>query len=355
MLKDNDLERMISGPQNEAFSRALGIAFRRKIFVYGTVGIGSATANVARELAKIGMRAAVSRDNPGLSQGGQNTVIKAASIFKSKNPKKDPKDVLRKLSIYDPGVRVNTYAKSDEYTMMDLYYGQKDTIMGTLREDAIVALIHKAMNFKGSSSDYNSGREAYLATAGSKIEGWDSKSTIKYSGLTATKAISKIIRWGVRRFGGKILFEGKGVYYNQVFLKEPCKSPADTDLEAIELFKYFKKGENTAIFGDGKIMFYWDGVLTVPTQLHFLLNWKYSDSKLNLPGNCAIAGKYQAMNDDWKLVWVDDFGKVNSLRDIWSNFNQADPRWNVTDVGTLVSTVQGISKDTMAFDPETFR
>jgi hypothetical protein len=124
-----------------------------------------------------------------------------------------------------------------------------------------------------------------------------------YSGLTATKEMSRIIRWGIYRFGGTLIFEGRGVYYGQVFASNAPRV-GDTDLEARELFKYFKPGASTALFGKGKVVFHWGGVEMVPTKIHFLTNWQWAGGKTHSPWNAANKA----------------FARNASLLPIWDNF-----------------------------------
>lgn len=106
--------------------------------------------------------------------------------------------------------------------------------------------------------------------------------------MTLTKEISRIIRWGIGEYGGKILFEGADVYYSQVF--GVGEKLADTDLEARILLGFFDKksiqeGKFTACIGNpdpksadkgkGEVEFYWHGKPTAPSKLLFLTSWTW--------------------------------------------------------------------------------
>jgi len=224
-------------------------AFKRSKFIYGTQGNGSFIVN-------------------GLKSWGK-------------------KSELRELNIFETGRRASAYLSGNNQ-MMDLYYGQAGTILHLKRDPIIAEFVHYAMGFKGSFSMSRSGREEYMRTFKTGVEGWDGKSPSvhKYSGLTATKEMSRIIRWGISQFAGTLIFEGKDVYYSQVF--DPA-SPrvGDTDLEARELFKYFKPGLSKVPFGKGALIFHWNGLATIPTKSHFISNWVWSNNLTHLEGNFA--------------------------------------------------------------------
>jgi hypothetical protein len=187
--------------------------------------------------------------------------------------------------------------------MMDLYYGQAGTALHTFRIPAIAEFVHYAMDFAGPFNMNESGLDAYMRTFNTLIEGWDDRTPArrKYDNLTATKEMSRIIRWGIIRFGGKIVFEGRQVYYEQVF--DPTKPRvSDTDLEAQELFQFFQPGLSTAPMGKGAVTFYWGGRETVPTKLHFFTNWTFANGRTHVAANMR------------------QFSRRRALRPIWNNF-----------------------------------
>ncbi|MGA3236669.1 MAG: hypothetical protein ABSG03_10225 [Bryobacteraceae bacterium] len=216
-------------------------AFKNSTFVYGTQGKGSSTVLAAKAWAA-----------HALSPSEQG--------------------VARQLNLFEPGVRVGTYLSGD-IQMMDMYYGQKDNDLYLKRDPSIAEFIHYVMDYKGPFSIKLSGRDAFLSSTDGNFEGWDSRGPKKYNGNTATVEISRAIRWGIQRFGGKLIFEGKQVYYSQVFNTGGYRG--DTDREAIGLFEYFRPGISKATFGKGTVTFYWNGHELVPTHCHFLSNWGF--------------------------------------------------------------------------------
>ncbi|MCL9781235.1 hypothetical protein M9194_07315 [Vibrio sp. S4M6] len=265
------------GAVNRVGRAKLAAAFKTSTFIYGTTGNGSIAGHFVKEASRC-------------AQGSE-------------------------ANIYDPGRRVYEYIK-DNYQMMDLYYGQRGTQLHTHRIPAIAEFVHYAMMFSGGFDMSTSGREAYMRTFHTNREGWDGSEQAKkryegrYNGLTVTQEMSRIIRWGVHEFGGKLIFEGRDVFYSQVFDRNAARI-GDTDLEAIELFKYFKPGQSIAKFGDGLIEFHWGGKPEVPTQNHFVDNWKWSLGRTH----------------SWKNHGYKDIDKAN-LRGIWNNFikYEANPK-----------------------------
>ncbi len=203
-------------------------------------------------------------------------------------------EVLRQLNFYDPGPRTRAAFGRQ---MMDLYYGQGGTNMHLWRVPIIGEYVHRAMEFKGQYDHTKSGRETYLdsfsttAENGEIIEGWmnsprprDGKPEFDGflypdpdrpgRGLTATKEMSRVIREGIKYFGGTLIFEGTNVSYESVFVDGAYVS--DTSLEAETLFAYFRPGETEAKFGNGTIIFHWRGVPTKPTHALFHSNWYFA-------------------------------------------------------------------------------
>ena len=263
-------------------------AFGSETFVYGSKGIGSEINTFVDRWAK------------KAGSSATNQVVK---------------NRLAQLSLFDAGKRFATYSING-YQMMDMYYGQADNLLHAKRNDTIGKFIHQCMGFMGEYNSAQSGRAAYQKSWSTDKEGWasDSPQGRSWDGLTATQAISAIVRWGVRKFGGKIIFEGYGVYYNQVFLNTPARL-GDTDIEARDLFTWFKPGLSTVSYGDGAatVSFYWAGVETVPNHILFILSWKWNQNRLNKPGN-AIG-----------LRALQDLADNNAMNmDLWDKFADSD-------------------------------
>jgi len=255
-------------------------AFKKSTFIYGTMGKGSMIVK-------------------GLKNWGARARSRAADPADRMKPVID-----RELNLFDPGRRAEQYLAAG-YQMMDLYYGQKGTSMHTLRNPAIAEFVHYAMGFKGNFSMNQSGRQAYMQTWKTTAEGWQGNSPGDY-GHSATKEMSRIIRYGIRTFGGTLIFEGKEVYYNQVFYRNPARI-GDTDLEARELFQYFTPGQSSVPYGKGRLIFHWGGRETVPTKMHFLTNWVWGGQ-----------GIMHSASNMAKRTFATDA----SLADIWNNFQR---------------------------------
>lgn len=103
--------------------------------------------------------------------------------------------------------------------------------------------------------------------------------------LTGTKEISRIVRDGIFKYGGHLVFEGKSVSWGNVFTGG--KFIADTAEEAIQLMPYFAAdpGKSTVDYGKGKLTFHWGGKPTAPSQAHFRQNWFYVEKTLKDENN----------------------------------------------------------------------
>ena len=230
------------------------------------------------------------------TQGAGSAAVRAASLWRSKcqtmNDKNGAKRkvVLEAFNLFEPGTRVAQYLNHG-YQMMDMYYGpslttdqeksQKYGLHG-LRDPLIAEFIHIAMGFKGRFQMDLSGRKQYQDTFGADKEGWawDAPKYKTDTGeITPTQEMSALIRWGIKKYGGELIFEGKQVFYHQVFAINPqedsrnSRAAGDTELEAIDLFPYFKGGSR-ARYGKGTVIFHWGGREVVPTKCHFLSNWQ---------------------------------------------------------------------------------
>jgi hypothetical protein len=278
-------EQPLLNAMNKVGEAKLVFAFKPTTFAYGTSGFGSAIVKAAKIWA--GKKPA--QDQKGANGGGA-----AASRARI---------IDRNLNLFDPGQRAKTYL-AQGCQMMDMYYGQAGNDIYKKRDLVIAEFIHYAMEFNGNFRPEKSGRDEYMETFKTQIEGWDAgtPATQKYDGLTATKEMSRIIRWGVKKFGGTILFEGRDVYYFQVFDPNAGRK-TDTDLEAIDLFEAFHPGLATVPWGKGKVTFNWCGHPTVPTHMLFLSNWRWDGIKTHGIGNLP-----------------ETYPKPTELRPIWRNF-----------------------------------
>jgi hypothetical protein len=300
----------------------LASAFKQSPFVYGTQGRGS-------EIVR-GLKAWANRPRRTAQQ------LRDAGY---KNVKDDPAEevvrtsVMRELNLFDPGLRIAIYLNGN-YQMMDMYYGQAGNNLHTKRNPAIGEFVHLAMGYAGPFSMNQPGRDAFQKSYQTSKEGWQWDENCTFNGTTATVEISRVIRWGIEHYGGKLMFEGKQVYYSQVFNVVGYKG--DTDREAMALFKFFQPGASTVAFGKGTICFYWNGRLTVPTHCHFLSNWGFpagsQRGKMNLwtrlgsqrPAAAKQAGDIGALqhtrfNRGNIKAWVEEDGhQLNA--DLWARF-----------------------------------
>lgn len=284
---------------DRAGRQQLATAFAGSSFVYGTGGTGSTIVKGLKRWAtkpRTRTSAELLNGAPAASPAIDQALVPV---------------IARELNLFDPGRRASTYLAQD-MQMMDMYYGQAGNLLYQQRIPVIAEYIHHAMKFTGPFSMAESGRDAYQRTFATKAEGWkgDSPKHPEWEGRTATKEMSRLIRLGIFTFGGTLVFEGKEVYYSQVFLKNSYIS--DTDAEARELFAFFRPGQSEAPYGKGRIKFYWCGKEAIPTKLHFLTNWTWQKdpvtekSLTHTIANMAHAGGRS----------VD----ASQLTDTWENF-----------------------------------
>jgi hypothetical protein len=243
-------DRWLENCARETGELLLANAFRKHTFVYGTMGKGSA-------------------------------VVKAAKMLFSRTSRFKPEQqiVARELNLFDPGVRATTLLKGSNTQMMDMYYGQAGNMLYLQRDPHIGTFVHKALRFTGPYAHEISGRDAYMNTYNTTIEAWNGRDAgvPRIGKNTITVEMSRVIRWGIARYMGTLTFEGKEVYYSQVFDRNAFHG--DTDYEAMSLFEYFGKVKAPTVpFGTGKLTFMWNGVPTTPTHCHFLSNWGFDAS-----------------------------------------------------------------------------
>ena len=258
---------------------ALRAAFRRYVFYYGTAGKGdsavkAAHAWAAKAAAKVKARKERSAFHETEVHFGKLAATRARRQMEGN----------KILNLFDPGMRFDAFQNDPDGQMMDMYYGQAGN--DHLRRDPVIGeFVHRAMGYVGNYGDHRTGRDAWFATfnpgqelawaGGPVAEGWNRNQLI--NGTSGTVEISRIIRWGIRTYGGTLKYEGKQVYYSQVF--DPKTYKGDTEQEALSLFPYFKPGYSSVEFDAGTLVFLWNGRETVPTHCHFLGNWGFPQNE----------------------------------------------------------------------------
>ncbi|MEM1161123.1 MAG: hypothetical protein AAGJ28_09325 [Pseudomonadota bacterium] len=234
---------------------------------------------------------------------------------------------------YDPGPRANEYIR-EGHQMMDMYFGQQgkpENVFWQFRNDVIAEFVHYVMDYHttvggrtGIQFDKNeSGWRTFERHFNTNDKGWTGD---RYGpGQSATKEISKIIRHGIKTFGGKLIFEGRDVYGHNVFAKDGW--PRDTDVEARDLFQYYGPRAAAAVvpMGNGTLEFQWNGTPTVLTRAHFLSNWAY-DPKLST--HTAANRKTGKRPFGWFSDFLRDAMKPrerNRFLPLWEKFDNYPP------------------------------
>lgn len=231
-----------------------------------------------------------------------------------------PHSIFRKriIRLYDPGPRTGALVKGG-LQMMDMYYGMNNDLFRN-RDVHIAEFVHRVMGFADRGVPFDpdmSGRDAFFAAFRGAQEGWYKQgATDAVYGQSATKEMSKIIREGIKRFGGKLIFEGKSVYGSQIF--DPHARQGDADLEAQELFQSMVWPLTPCVpFGHGTLEFQWGGRPATPTRAHFLSNWNWGDRTTHGPANRVNQTNH---NDPWRDYLKTVLSKRHGLRLIWHNF-----------------------------------
>jgi hypothetical protein len=327
-------------------------AFKKNTFVYGTSGKGGGHARLANIMT-------------GAIRAGRRLVHRSTDIDSPDRTvqafgSKEPGPV---FSIFQAGPRQHVQ-RTHNHQMMDMYYGDEES-GGNLKDRAdpdILAFVMYAIKLKFLNgwqehntwlkSPDSSGNHPYsvLKNMGIAQAYYTSPQTDLMYGkddwnqqyMTATKEISRVIRWGIQEYGGTLVFDGAEVYYDQVFSQRDRL--ADTDLEARILFQYFEPNKSWARFGQGKIEFHWHGKEVVPSKLLFLTSWVFNDFaarqwfKLVHEGNFAPSLSGLKNNPDQQYLSVLQEKEIWDIRtgveflDIWNNFStfpQGIPLWAV--------------------------
>ncbi len=282
--------------------RKLKNAFSNSSFIYGTVGKKAAHYGNRGNPAIVALQKWHSKTVKGVKnkQNDAHGRSRADLVLDKKFA-----NFSRHLNLYDPGPRTEQYIRQG-HQMMDQYFGM-DNKLHMNRIPIIAEFVHYAMDFKGEFDFSISGKQASLNTFSG--DGWENRNILAKYGQSTTKEISKIIRTGIKEWGGVIIFEGKAVYGSSIFDEKAYSG--DTDLEAQELFKAFTTGAGPRVpYGKGFIEFQWGGIPTIPSKAHFLTNWLHRDD--------GLVHTYLNRISDDKLDQL--FTNNHGLRPIWNNF-----------------------------------
>ena len=188
--------------------------------------------------------------------------------------------------------------RAENLQMMDMWYGDghlgeraNPTILQFIKYAAKLAPLPSGAaalpghNLLGPSHLDRSGHPYHIYERCGVKKGWvpHALTTAAYGldefrgqPMTATKELSRLTRWLVGYFGGKIIFDAKDVYYAQVFDRTSNRF-GDTEMEATALLPHVVPGGSSGTFGDGDatIEFEWDGKPVIPSKLLFMTSWHF--------------------------------------------------------------------------------
>lgn len=207
--------------------------------------------------------------------------------------------------------------------MMDMYYGgQEFEAFHMLRNPIIGRYVHDMMGYAGEydqteNPDTVFRRNFPLGGGGDwDNRGWSQNAKPKNNPALAgvpdeweedksgTMEISRVIREGVFKYGGTIVFEGKGLFWQGTFVQSAYKG--DTNIEAISMMPGFAKapGMSRVPHGKGEFVFHWGGTERMPTRKLFLQSWLYGYK----PGYETADRKVRSeVGDEPVLDWFWDF------------------------------------------------
>ncbi len=328
--KDEELRTLVSALEQKdpELVKRFKDAFKNYTFCYGTSGKGGGVAKVANIMARsIAQGVTLKTRNPLkrefteegelINTGDTRGEITGESQAFSSRETDEEGNHKPVAAIFQAGTRQHVQ-RSNNFQMMDMYYGDAGNEIkedgkwvawaGNLGEKADPDILEFVMyaiklKFLPEWEIYNTwekkpgpgknpyevfrsmlkGPAYYTDPITDKMYGDDDWYHLK---MSATKEISRIIRWGIGEYGGNLIFDGADVYYDQVFNKKDRL--ADTDLEARVLFQYFNlkvspenttpHGESKANWGrgNGTVTFHWHGKETTPSKLLFLTSWQFS-------------------------------------------------------------------------------
>jgi hypothetical protein len=185
-----------------------------------------------------------------------------------------------------------------QHLMMDMYYGGQDFEAWHMMRDPLIGqYIHDMMGYAGTYDQTESPDTTFrknFPLGGNILDdkgedtwqnrGWSQNSKPKNNenmkgvpdewneDKSGTMEISRLIRDGVFKFGGTIVFEASGVYSQGNFVDGARKG--DTNVEAESMLPEFAgKNKSRVKFGKGEYVFHWRGNEVTPTREIFLSYW----------------------------------------------------------------------------------
>jgi hypothetical protein len=255
---------------------------------------------------------------------------------------------------YNPGPRGIHYLREMDgeggknQQMMDMYYGgQQYEAWQTMRDPIIGEYIHRMMGYEGEYNQAESPdttfRKNFPLGADTSIwkdrwlnRGWSEnskrnanpelKQAATQAGIpadwtedkSATMEISRIVREGLKKYGGTLVFEGNQVFWSGVFVQGVDSS--DTDVEAKAILPLFAKtpGASRVPIGKGFYVFHWKGKECAPRRRYFLSLWRSYDGRSKLTGGIEVgeSGMHEEGGPcvSYKDIEVGEDGKPKKAR-----------------------------------------
>ncbi|MBQ0733527.1 DUF4157 domain-containing protein [Aquimarina celericrescens] len=272
----------------------------------------------------------------------QNNVYRFGNFFAQVKAAKT-KRLGPNVGSYSAGMRnagflraqANAADNGESAQMMDMYYGGQEFETWHMMANPIIGeYIHKMMGYAGDydhteSMDTTFRKNYPLGGGNWENQGWSANSRprnflldgkkdhpdenfFKYlylegwdPDISATMEISRIIREGVQKFGGTIVFEGSEVTNQSHFVAAKFGDRRDTNMEASALLPEFaaQPGKSRVGYGAGELVFHWLGEEKTPTRKLFLKHWAYKANYTNAVEDTGLrVSYYERARPDTKLT-----------------------------------------------------
>ena len=191
---------------------------------------------------------------------------------------------------------INKLGGTEDHQMMDMYYGgQEFEAWQMMRNPIIGEYIHKMMGYAGEydqteSPDTTFRKNYPLGGAGDwDNRGWSKNSMPKNNpkmkqspgtpsewaeDMSATMEISRIIREGVKKWGGKIVMEHKNVCWGNIFGARDRYGDTDKEIESF-MDVFLEQRSSNCKWGKGELIYTYGGTPEAITKSRVRTDYWY--------------------------------------------------------------------------------
>jgi hypothetical protein len=341
---------------------ALTNAVKSNPIIYGTAGKGGNAAGLHQIMAdSINAHHFGGGDDPLDGQSLAHLFGSRASQYHRNSSREATNDFNQKAhASFQSGSR-GARQRAENLQMMDMWYG--DGHLGDKANPTILKFVKyaaKLMPLPGARkvlpghqlvgpAGIDRDRHPYaIYTAAGVNKGWEVNEVttaaygvdeFRQEPMTATKELSRITRWLVGYFGGKIILDIHNVYFSQVFSSGRF---GDTEMESRALFPHVTPGTSSGSWGiAGKIEIEFDGEPMIPSKLLLMTSWKWdpqggrSAKKVNAlnfaPALKALVGVEKQLTKEDYLDAIEKTAQTIDLeRALWNKFPDFPPNFDIT-------------------------